>query len=621
MKPDMKNTFIIAILIACTCYTKAQEKPTYVFPVKPDSGEVVLSGNMGEIRPNHFHCGLDIADKEGEPIYSIYQGFVSRIKVSSFGYGNAVYITHPETDHVSVYAHLSDFSPKLRRYISEKQYEQESFEVEIFPSPDELPVDTKELIGYMGNTGNSFGSHLHFEIRDIADFVLNPQDFFPIQKNDNLPPKLFQIALSPLSPESRVEGKYQPFRSNLVSTPRGWRVAKPITAYGLVGLEGVTWDVATGVRSTYATSKGRLRVNGKEVFAYHINRFPMYEVYALNLHINYKLSKQTGSNFQRFYQVDGNRLGIYKGNGKMMIEDGKEYQIELDLEDMNGNFRTLELTIKGEKPKENFASDLIRSGILAYDIDENTLIVKARYVSSKAGNLALILENNQTITVPMAYLDKQQAVFLYDLRKGLPKIIKTQNIELPFRKIMIPSGRNFTYQNYFMKVFFPNGALADTAYLDFSAKTTHFTIGKISEPLVWDVEVTYNYKDNNLVEIKKAFLKHDKGKIFFEELNDSTFRIKASHLPGEFRIVKDETPPFVRLVRKTNQKLVFQIADDNAGISHFKAYLNGKFLLMEYEHKNSLIWTDPRSTETLSGDFELQVFDKVGNVQIYKTLL
>lgn len=616
----MKSVFITFIFTFFCLHTQAQEKPKYVFPVKPDSGRIVLSGNMGEIRPNHFHCGLDIVEKEGEPIYSIYKGFVSRIKVSSFGYGNVVYITHPETDHVSVYAHFSDFSPKLRRYVTEKQYEQESFEVEIFPSPDELPIDTKELIGFMGNTGNSFGAHLHFEIRTIADFVLNPQDFYQIQK-DNLPPKLFQIAISPLSPESRIEGKYQSFRSNLISTPRGWRVAKAITAYGLVGLEGVTWDVAQGASNTYATSKGRLRVNGKEVFSYHINNFPMYEVYALNLHINYKLSKQTGSNFQRFYQVDGNRLGIYDGNGKIMIEDDKEYQIELDLEDVNGNFKTLELSIKGKKPKENLASELISSGILAYDIDENTLIVKARYIPPKTGNIELILENNASVIVPMAYAEKQQATFLYDLRKGLPKIIKTKNIELPFRKKMIPSGKNFLYQDYFMKVFFPNGALADTTYLDFASKTTHFSIGKVAEPLVWDAEITYNHKVNSILELKKAFLRHDKGRVFFKELNDSTFRIKASHLPGDFRIARDETPPSVRLIRKTNEKLVFLISDDNSGISHFKAYLNGKFLLMEYEHKNALIWTDPRSTETLSGDFELQVFDKMGNVQIYKTIL
>ncbi|MCS6796597.1 MAG: M23 family metallopeptidase [Raineya sp.] len=622
-----QKIWVIPLLITLNVLA---QKSFYTFPVKPDDttfSQIILSGNVGEIRPNHFHCGLDVVGEDFEPIYSIGKGYVSRIKVSSYGYGNVVYITHPETDHVSVYAHLIDFSPKIRKYIRQKQYEQESFEVEIFPNPEELPIEQKETIGYMGNTGYSFGTHLHFEIRTTSDFVLNPQDFFALQKHDKTPPLLHRVAVSPLSPESRVNDKFQTQIFTPLVTPQGWKIPQKIKCYGLVGIEGLTWDVVNGSRSSFATSKVRMRMEGKEIFSFHITDFPIYEVYALNLHINYSLLLQKGSAFQRFYQVDGNRLGIYKGNGKIFVEDGKTYNIEIDLEDTNGNFRTLQLTLQGSKPQIYESDELISAGILSYDIVENTLVVRGKYLAkpNAKGNIELVLQNGETRQIPLAYVENgKEAIFLYDLRKGLPRLIRSRNIELPFTKKRFFPRRNSVFENEFMRVFFPNGALADTSYLDFSAKTTHFYVGKIHEPLIWDVEITYNHQKNSVssvLELKKMFIRHSRGKEFLENLNDSTFTISTAYLLGDFKFVQDDKPPVIRLLRKTPEKLVFQVYDDASGVSHFKAYLNGKFLLMEYEHKNATLWTDTHYTEPLTGEFELYVWDKVGNVQVWKMIL
>ncbi len=606
------------------------QKPSYSFPVKPDDStysQIILSGNVGEIRPNHFHCGLDVVGEDYEPIYSIYKGYVSRIKVSSYGYGNVVYITHPETDHVSVYAHLIDFSPKIRKYVRQKQYEQESFEVELFPHPEELPIEPKETIGYMGNTGNSFGTHLHFEIRTIADFVLNPQDFFAVQKYDKIPPRLLKVAVSPLSPESRVNEKFQTQIFTPIPSAKGWKIAQKIKCYGLVGIEGLTWDVVNGSKSSFATSKVRMRLNGKEIFSFHISNFPIYEIYALNLHINYPLFLQTRSAFQRFYQVDGNRLGIYQGNGKIFVEDRKTYNVEVDLEDTNGNSRTLELTLQGKKPDFHETDELLATDILSYDIAENTLVVRGKYLMKpKAeGSIELIFQDGKSLKIPLAYIEKgKEAIFLYDLRKGLPKLIRSQNIEIPFRKQIVFPKRNTLFENEFMRVYFPNGTLADTAYLDFSAKTTYFYIGKIAEPLVWDAEITYHHQKNNVgsvLDLTKMFIRHSRGKEFLENLNDSTFTIRTSYLAGDFRFLQDTTPPTIKLLRKTSEKLIFHISDDASGISHFKAYLNGKFLLMEYEHKSATLWTENHRTEALTGEFELKVWDKMGNMQVWKMIL
>lgn len=624
---------IIRIFTCCLVFlyhgqvTLAQRFP-YTFPVKPDDTnftQIVLSGNVGEIRPNHFHCGLDIVGKDYEPIYCIYKGYVSRIKVSSYGYGKAVYVTHPETDHVSVYAHLIDFSPKIRKYVRQKQYEQETFEVDLFPSMQELPLMQKEVIGYMGNTGNSFGTHLHFEIRTIDDHVLNPQDFFPLQKNDKIPPRLYKVAVSPLSPQSLVEGKFQPKILTPILVGQAWKIVKEIKCYGLIGLEAVTWDIVNGSKYSFATSKARLRVNGKEVFSFHIVNFPIYELYALNLHINYNLLLQTGMAFQRLYQVDGNRLGIYRGNGKIFVEDGKKYSVEIDLEDTNGNYRTLELTLKGEKNILRKGNEWLSFGILSYDIFENTLLIRGKYLTKPnvKGYIELVFQDSRIEKLPLAYVEKdREAIFLYDLRRGIPRIIRARNTELFFHKQVVLPNRSVILENDLLRVSLPEGALADTAYLDFFAKSTHLHVGKINEPLLWDAEITCNYQNiGTTLNLQKILLKTTRGKAFVEKFSDTTFTFRTAHLVGDFRFVQDTQPPTIKLLRKTVDKIIFQIFDNLSGIAQFKAYLNGKFLLMEYEHKNATLQNETYNTEPLTGELELKVWDKVGNVQVWKGFL
>ncbi|HET8855186.1 MAG TPA: M23 family metallopeptidase, partial [Salinimicrobium sp.] len=131
--------------------------------------DIVLSGTFGELRSNHFHSGLDIKtqQREGLPVHASAEGYVSRIKVSHYGYGKALYLQHPN-GYTTVYGHLKRFSPEIEAYIKELQYANESYEVETFPGSLDLTVDKGELIAYSGNTGGSGGPHLHFEIRDAG---------------------------------------------------------------------------------------------------------------------------------------------------------------------------------------------------------------------------------------------------------------------------------------------------------------------------------------------------------------------------------------------------------------------------------------------------------------------
>ena len=147
--------------------------------IPPIDIPLLLSGDFGELRSNHFHTGLDFKtqQKEGLNVYASADGFISRIKISSFGYGKAIYIDHPN-GFTTVYGHLSKANPIIEAYLKQIHYKEKSFEIEIFPKPNELVVKKGEIIAFSGNTGGSGGPHLHFEFRDTkTEKIINPMFF------------------------------------------------------------------------------------------------------------------------------------------------------------------------------------------------------------------------------------------------------------------------------------------------------------------------------------------------------------------------------------------------------------------------------------------------------------
>src|SRR5690606_5170038 len=153
----MRNLFFLSVFLLMHLGVVAQ--PKYHWPV---ATAPQLVANFGELRSNHYHMGLDCRTERRENlrVLAVESGFVSRIKIESWGFGRSLYIDHPN-GVTSVYAHLNDFNPEIEKWVTEQQYAQQSWAVDLYPDPALFPVKRGEFIAFSGNTGGSLGPHVH----------------------------------------------------------------------------------------------------------------------------------------------------------------------------------------------------------------------------------------------------------------------------------------------------------------------------------------------------------------------------------------------------------------------------------------------------------------------------
>ena len=530
----MKGIIFILLLIY-TISGSAQNK-YFATPIKIP---IHLSASFGELRSNHFHSGIDIKTQgiTGIPVNAAADGFISRIVVSPTGYGNALYIDHPNGT-TTVYGHLSKFREDIQEYVRNIQYKNKSFRIDVAVPPDIFPVLQNEIIAESGDTGSSGGPHLHFEIRDTkTEEPLNPLKYnLPV--SDKTPPRIFSLLVEPLSETSHVNYSTHKKVYPVVLYEGKYHISKNpvIPVYGKIGFAVQANDYFDNSWNKCGIYSLELFIDEVRHFSFQMDRFSFDKTRYINSFIDYEMYIDKNRRFQKTWIDPGNKLSIYKfviNRGIINVKDEKIHQIKIVLKDTYGNTSDLEFNVKGsfhdvKTPVEKFTSK--------FRFDE--------------------------------YNEWQNNQFQIEIPKG------ALYTNLNFQYKEIPSDDYFSAIHLVDKNTVP---LQENAIV--KIKTQNLPESLYSKALVVNVD-TLNGK------------MYAAGGTF----KDGWVGAKIGYF-GNYAVTVDIEPPsIVPLSIKDKNTLTepnqirFKIDDDLAGIDTYEGTIDGKWVLFEYDLKNKLIY-------------------------------
>lgn len=572
------TTFLLIIfLLFSSKIIEAQNKYPKNYFRSPVDHPIVLTGTFGELRTNHFHSGIDIKTKgkTGEKIYAIADGYIIRIKVSATGFGKTLYIAHPN-GFVSVYAHLKNFNKRIEKFVKQKHYEKEEFELNIFPKKNQIKVEKGEKIAFSGNSGSSDGPHLHFEIRDKkTEKPINPF-LFGLKSKDYTRPKIKLLKIYPVSDSSFVNNSTQAKKYKI----GGWGMQHKIEGEDTIHVSG---KIAFGIQA-YDLGNNNGNKNGifsVEIFvdsvlqySHKMQTFSFNETRYINSLIDYPEFIDNKIRIQKTQIAPNNKLSIYASvlnNGIFDFRDSLFHNLNFAIKDVFGNTSQLSFIIKSDLPNDSLLK--VREKISE----------EQEYYSFSKKN---IFETDSLIvTIPQNTL--------YD------SIIFEHEISRPL-------------QNSF----------SSTYHIHNKYTPLHKNITIAIKP----DSIPKRLEEKALI----ANINGDKEK--FSAIGGkwkNGFLTSKTRQFGKYTIMLDTIPPEIIALNIHNKKkikgyktIVIKITDDFSGIKNYRATLNGRWILMEYDKKTDKLtyFVDDRIKKG-KNIFKIEVADERGNTSNYEAVI
>lgn len=564
---DTSNSFIKLESNEFGTYKKMFRPDTMQYPVVPYE----LVATFGELRNNHFHGGIDVrvGGKVGTPLYAVADGYVSRIWISPYSYGRVVMVAH-KNGYESFYAHTSAYSEKINSYAYKEQVRLESYAIDYRPDSGLIPVKKGEVIALAGNTGASMGPHLHFEMRiKGTDEEVNPF-LLGYGVEDHIAPRISSIKVYPLQ-ESNVNGSNSPSRFAVIPVRAGkykLKLSDTIHISGLsyFGINAI--DQLTPASNRDGVYDFELKVDDVQVFGATMNRIDFHNTRSLNSAIDYAETLHSGEKILITRVAANNQLEIYNNvvnHGVVLFNDGKLHKLEYLVRDFSENTSTLVFWVRCPK----------------------------RSAPAK----------------PHPALGKNvESFFMY----------QNEN----------------TYENDEISLKMDKGALFDSIYFEYDVSDKkpglYSRVHSIHNPAVpINKDITLSIKPDKSSLLDKlciAKITPQGGRTYIGGAWDGKYITTKIRFFGKYAVVADSTPPTIKILslgatNKGKSNLIkIHISDNFSGIRTWKPYIDGKFIVMEYDPRTSLlVYYFDSNTGKGKHDFSIEVEDHCGNKRVIRT--